>query len=130
MVTYENPVAGRLVYLSGPMRGVPDFNRPAFAEAEELCRRLGSGFVFNPCEQWREGGKLPDWPRREFMRRDFRFLTSGEVGVVVALDGFLESVGSKHELEVAVDCGIPVTTMAVLRVEELLRGGRGVQEKV
>lgn len=35
------------VYLSGPMTGVPDNNRPAFEEAAKLLRKQGH-FVINP----------------------------------------------------------------------------------
>ena len=36
------------VYIAGPMRGVEDFNRPAFDDAETLLRDLGHEVV-NPC---------------------------------------------------------------------------------
>ena len=36
------------VYIAGPMRGVDDFNRPAFDDAEALLRDLGHDVV-NPC---------------------------------------------------------------------------------
>jgi len=39
----------RRIYLSGPMRGHPDFNKPAFAKAAKILRELGH-FVFSPGE--------------------------------------------------------------------------------
>jgi hypothetical protein len=43
------------LYISGPMSGLPDENRPAFAEAERQLRAAGYD-VFNPASQ-------PDVPR-------------------------------------------------------------------
>lgn len=37
------------IYLSGPMRGYPDYNKPAFAKATAELRRQGH-FVFSPGE--------------------------------------------------------------------------------
>ena len=39
---------GKHVYLSGPMTGLEDYNRPAFNAAEERVRAEGAADVFNP----------------------------------------------------------------------------------
>lgn len=38
------------LYLAGPMRGIPDFNFPAFHKAAADLRELGH-YVFNPAER-------------------------------------------------------------------------------
>ncbi len=38
------------IYIAGPMRGIPNFNFPAFFEAEKQLRELGHE-VFNPADR-------------------------------------------------------------------------------
>lgn len=38
------------IYIAGPMRGIPEFNFPAFYEASRKLRELGH-VVFNPAER-------------------------------------------------------------------------------
>jgi hypothetical protein len=43
-------IAGRKVYVAGPMRGIPEFNFPAFNAAAAALRKIGCK-VFNPAER-------------------------------------------------------------------------------
>ena len=39
---------GKNVFLSGPMTGLADYNRPAFNDAERRVKEMGAADVFNP----------------------------------------------------------------------------------
>lgn len=96
-------------YLSGPMSGLPDFNKPAFNSAAEKLRGLGLE-VFNPAES-----PLPDtaaW--RDHMRYDIIQLMQSDV--VVQLPGWEDSKGAVVEYEIA-----QVLGMDWIELDELLR---------
>jgi hypothetical protein len=95
------------LYLSGPITGVPDGNRPAFKAAAELLRERGFRVV-NPSLQEHEGW---DWDR--YMRRDIRWLMRCDG--VAAIPGWEFSRGACVEVRLALDLG-----MAVRHVEEWL----------
>lgn len=99
------------IYLAGPMRGIPLWNFPAFdAAAKEL--RAAGHYVISPAELDREIGldehDYPNWPEwfriEDAMKRDFAQIVSCDV--VALLDGYENSIGVKHELEVAKVCKI------------------------
>ncbi len=101
------------LYLSGPMTGLPDDNKPAFnAEAARL-RALGYD-VFNPAEV-----VLPDgatWA--QYMRIDLsQLLTCDEIAM---LPGWESSKGANVEHGLAVDIGMPVHIAANLGREPLV----------
>ncbi len=89
--TIDKPV----LYLSGPMTGLPDFNRPAFNKAAEYLRKQGHT-VWNPAEEFD-----PEfiYPRKVYMRRDIEALLKCES--IVMLDGWEKSAGARLELEIA-----------------------------
>lgn len=107
-----NPLFDKNVYLSGPMAGMPDLNREAFAAAEELAYGLGARYVFNPREHWGHTDRAPEW----YMRHDLHALVmekgDGHDGPVyealVALPGSELSKGARCEALVARLCGIEV----------------------
>jgi Domain of unknown function (DUF4406) len=87
------------VYLSGPMTGHSDDNRPAFARVAERWRARNHT-VLSPAE-------LPhDISRSEAMHVDFLLVLSCQ-GIVL-LDGWQGSRGALAELVVAVECGLGV----------------------
>ena len=65
------------IYIAGPMRGIEDFNFPAFDRQEELLKKQG-WVVINPAELDRQNGSpetgpmeydpTTDYEDREFMR--------------------------------------------------------------
>ena len=69
-VFLQPPVSliGSTVYLSGPMSGLPDFNRPAFFAAEDALLASGAVKVFNPARH------PPGLSWEEYMRRDLDWL--------------------------------------------------------
>ena len=101
------------VFLSGPMSGLPDYNRDAFIEAERKCYEAGASFVFNPAVHWGHSDKPREW----YMRRDLNWLTvsgsndSPAFGVMVQLEGWAGSDGARIEHQVAQACGIPCASV-------------------
>ena len=88
------------VYISGPITGVPDLNRPAFASAARILEERGFETV-NP----HDNGLQPDAPWSEHMRADIRALTTCDR--LVYLPGSDASRGAAVERYVAAALGIP-----------------------
>lgn len=84
-----------VLYLSGPMSGLPNYNFPAFADHAFRLRRAGF-VVLNPAENW---GGSTDIPRAQCMRLDIQqvLLSDG----VALIDGWRESPGARCEIDVA-----------------------------
>lgn len=83
------------VYLSGPMTGLPDYNRPAFDRAAKMLREKGKT-VFNPAEV---GQREVIMPRAWYMRRDIEALLKSDE--LVLLSGWEKSAGARLEVEIA-----------------------------
>ena len=89
-----------VLYLCGPMSGLPEFNYPAFREAEKLIRERYGCRVLNPARQ-------PDgltW--EEYMRRGCADVVSATV--VIVLPGWQKSKGAQEEMACAAIHGIMV----------------------
>lgn len=88
----------------GPMTGLPDYNRPAFAAAASRLRSLGYR-VFNP-------GDWTDVPDPEALTWDDWMLRALEAldhaDVAVLLPGRSASRGSRREFERAKERGLPM----------------------
>lgn len=91
-----------LVYISGPMTGLPDYNYPLFNRVAEELRDAGFS-VCNPAEFF--GGK-GDRTREEYMRESVRCLSNCDY--VVTLPDWELSAGAVLEVEIAKQMGIPV----------------------
>ena len=97
-------------YLAGPMRGIPEYNFPAFFAAAEQLKKLGHE-VWNPAEH---DVKLDNFnPKTDavkdlkyYMKRDLPAVLESDA--VVVLPGWEESGGAKLETRVAMTCGISV----------------------
>lgn len=97
---------GRRVYVSGPMTGLPDFNRAEFSRVARGLRAGGALRVFDP-SFGADGSK----PHEAHMLRDLHELTSNMDGrpyydAIVQLDGWESSYGARVEAAVARACGI------------------------
>jgi hypothetical protein len=92
-----------IVYISGPMTGLPNYNYPAFNEVAEVLRN-GGITVCNPAEFF--GGK-GDRTREEYMLESIRCLIACDS--VVTLPGWELSDGAVLEIEIAKQLGLPIT---------------------
>ena len=90
------------VYLSGPMTGLPDFNRPAFHAAAAELRAQGH-VVINPAEV----DLGPDATWVDYMRIHLAEIAR-RVTQVFVLPGWGSSRGAQLEVHVARSLGLPV----------------------
>jgi hypothetical protein len=126
-------------YISGPMTGIPDVNRPAFNETAERLRNKGY-FVFSPGEEddsvieeeARKNGLGQEWAWGQFLKRDLRALL--DCDAVVVLPGWRRSKGATLEVHVAQTLGLPVldayslnpiTESVTQEAHRLVEGDRG-----
>ena len=91
-----------VIYISGPMRGVPDYNYPAFDNAARELRKCGYA-VLNPAENF---GGVDNYVRETYMRLDYYHVLQAEH--VWVLPNWSQSDGARAEVLVALDCGIPI----------------------
>jgi hypothetical protein len=110
----------RLVYLAGPMRGIPDFNFPAFDRAAERLRAQGWE-VFSPADHDREvnGHEIEANPTgdeeiarqktgfniREALKADTSWICR-QADAIALLPGYENSLGAKAELALAMALGL------------------------
>jgi len=87
------------IYLSGPMTGCKDDNRPAFNEAAEILRN--DFRVLNPCDE-----DLTGESREVCMRRDYKMIDCCDE--VRCLAGWTLSEGALSEIWYALQMGVPV----------------------
>lgn len=105
------------VYLSGPMRGLPLDNWPAFLDASEQLRAAGYD-VLSPAEHTMAMGYDPRvMPRpdtfdlRAALRWDCDAVLRSDA--VVVMDGWEQSLGCAAETALAVAAGIRVVPLRV-----------------
>lgn len=90
------------LYLSGPMTGLPDYNKPSFYRAAAELRVAGHEVV-NPAEH----DQLPagaQWA--DYIRKDLVLLAYCD-GIAV-LPGWTHSRGARLEVYIATQLGLPV----------------------
>ncbi len=100
-LTQEDPM---LVYLSGPMTGLPGYNTPEFHRCTARLRELGFD-VLNPAET---AGGATHLPRATYMYIDVAYVQAADA--VVVMDGWRSSKGAKLEMIVAAAHGKRVWT--------------------
>lgn len=98
-----------VVYLSGPMTGLPGFGRERMRFAEGLARQCWpDAEVVNPAD-------VPaDWTWEQAMEQDLRTLRE-RATVVVLLSGWEKSKGARLEVRIALERNLPIVSF-----EELL----------
>ena len=91
------------IYVAGPMTGLPDFNYPAFNEAERALTERGHDVV-NPARAWDGDTATAKWS--DYMRRGITDICTAEA--VALLPGWRESRGATLEHHVATTLGLVV----------------------
>src|SRR3954462_814094 len=97
------------LYLSGPMKGYPELNFPAFERARKLLRDAGYEVVC-PAELGNHDG----WEWEDYLRRDLKVLL--DCNAIATLSGWDKSEGASLEVYVA-----QKLKMTVRSVENWLR---------
>lgn len=92
-----------VVYISGPMRGFPDHNYPAFNEAAKLLDAYGYQVV-NPADNF-DGRK--DLPQEMYLREDVRQMAQ-KCNCIFFLPGWQNSAGARVEWHVAKALGFDI----------------------
>ena len=88
-----------VVYISGPMTGIPEFNYPAFIEAKTLLEKEGFS-VLSP----HEAPKSETW--EGYMRHDLKLVCDSDA--ICLLPGWKKSRGALLEKVVADNLGLVV----------------------
>jgi hypothetical protein len=86
-----------VVYIAGPMSGLPEYNYPAFHAAAAMLR--GKGYtVINPAEL-DDGNKNQDKPWEWWMKRSLAQMMQADV--IYMLEGWEDSFGALIEHDLA-----------------------------
>lgn len=93
-----------LIYLTGPMTGIAEYNYPLFHRAAHSLRQQGFATV-NPAEN----GLPPNAPWASHMRRDLHALLDCQG--VATLPGWEASKGAALEVSIARAMGMPVRSV-------------------
>lgn len=104
-----------MLYIAGPMAGIPDYNYPAFFEMERHIAYLGLDSI-NPArldehdlfsdEAVAVGEDVGPMRRAKFLKRDFFYLS--QCDGIVMLPGWQNSTGANCELWVSRMMGLVV----------------------
>lgn len=126
-MTRKKPI--QLIYISGPMSGVPNYNFPAFEEATKILRSQGFT-VISPAEKDLEKGIGPDPEGTPLPKEMYDVLLAEDLEIVrnvdaiVVLKGWTRSNGAKAEIQEAFAHGKEVLmypSMKPMRTQQWLR---------
>ena len=95
----------RVIYLAGPMKGLPEHNYPAFRRAAGFLRTQGHT-VYNPAEFAYDGPK-ETFPIRRAFAAYSRFICL-QACTIALLPGWEKSLGVSAELALAKNCGLDI----------------------
>jgi hypothetical protein len=97
------PVPGEdILYLAGPVTGVPDHGKARFADVA-ACLRADGYEVISPIEL----GRIVDGSYEDYLLRDIKYGVVPATAVVL-LPGWPHSRGAMGELNTAVTMGYPI----------------------
>tara|TARA_B110000211_G_scaffold120245_1_gene139037 strand:- start:969 stop:1409 length:441 start_codon:yes stop_codon:yes gene_type:complete len=88
------------IFISGPMTGYEDYNRPAFFHMEDVLTKAGWD-VANPANN----GVHENQPFYVHLKADFKMLLKCDA--IFSLNGWKDSPGATMEYLVARNCGMP-----------------------
>lgn len=103
----------RVIYLSGPMTGLPEYNYPLFHKVAAELRALGH-VVYNPAE-FPHKGPLDNFPIRKAFAEHCKFICE-EADTIVLLPGWKKSKGATTEAGLADNCKLETIEYAKLGV--------------
>lgn len=106
------------LYVSGPMRGLPNSNFPAFDKVANELRDMGHD-VLSPADSFKDedGNPVRGLPRSEYLKHDIQLILICD-GVVV-IDGWYDSPGARFEVSEAFSIDIPVFELINGKLVEL-----------
>lgn len=97
----------RIIYLSGPITGMPEKNHPLFMEVAGRLRAMGHR-VYNPREfTWTEAV----FPKRKAFAEYCAFICN-EADTIVFLPGWQRSLGCGAEHALALNCSLEIIEWA------------------
>ena len=102
-----------IIYIAGPMSGMPEYNFPAFHDAE--ARLVAGGYevrnpVHTPPPPWLDDHSDDPDAWRYYMREAIRLLL--EANAICLLPGWEKSRGARLELRIALALKMPVMIAA------------------
>lgn len=95
----------KIIYLSGPMKGHPESNYPAFHAAAAMLRGEGHR-VYNPAE-YPHDGPHETFPIRQAFASYCNFICL-EATTIAVMPDWEKSKGVEAELALAMNCGLEV----------------------
>ena len=101
----------KTIYLSGPMTGLPDFNRPTFYTKAAELRAKGYEVICPPELPGEDDHKPWLW----FMRRDIKALMDADA--LAMLPGWRKSKGASLEAQIGLGLGLPILNADTLEPE-------------
>ncbi len=114
-------VAGKRVFISGPMTSVGHLNVPAFVDAHLALLDAGAAAVYDPAAAWLMETRLEEGARldghEDCMLACVHELTDGlsRYDLLVRLPGWEDSPGARLESLVADQCGIPTADLVEVK---------------
>lgn len=105
-------VAGKRVFLSGPMTGVSHNNAHRFVDAHLALLDAGAAHVYDPAVMWlaTDEAEAAAHTHEDWMRTCIHELTDDDpwsrYDILVRLPGWEESAGAAYETSVALACGM------------------------
>lgn len=95
-----------VIYISGPMTGLPDYNYPEFFRVAELLESKGYK-VINPAKI----GVREGWNWKDYMVVNMIDLLTNDVTTIVTLNGWENSKGAKLEVHIGNELQMRVVSL-------------------
>ncbi len=95
-----------VIYTSGPMTGISNYNKPAFRAATQMLR--DRGYEVECPSEVEDGGVQQDWAW--YMRHCLVKLSRADA--IVVLPGWDRSRGASLEVFIGTQLGLPIYTLA------------------